>query len=217
MPLERFGPAASALVQEQLTSLGVAFLPSCRVERVLRGEARLAPEGRTVPADRVVTLPTLTGPSLSGLPHDAAGFVPVDAHGAVRDAADVYAAGDATDFPIKQGGLATQQADAVAEAIAARCGVPLTPAPFRPLLRGMLLTGAAPCYFETDLAGHHPGAAGTTPLWWPPLKVAGRRLAPFLAQQLGMGAPAPSSAPFSSRDELPAELAGSEDANLESG
>ena len=36
----------------------------------------------------------------------------------------VYAAGDATDFPIKQGGLATQQADAVAERIAARAGAP---------------------------------------------------------------------------------------------
>ena len=35
---------------------------------------------------------------------------------------DVYAAGDATTFPLKQGGLATQQADAAAETIAAELG-----------------------------------------------------------------------------------------------
>ena len=35
----------------------------------------------------------------------------------MQGANDVYAAGDATTFPIKQGGLATQQADAVAGSI----------------------------------------------------------------------------------------------------
>ncbi|MCW2951508.1 MAG: hypothetical protein JWQ48_678 [Conexibacter sp.] len=193
-PLEQFGPDASALLLDQLRSLGIMFLPSCRVERVLRDEAQLAPGRQVVPTERVVTLPTLVGPAVTGLPHDAEGFVPVDLHGAARDAVDVYAAGDATDYPIKQGGLATQQADAVAEAIAARCGVPLLPAPFRPLLRGMLLTGARPSYFETDLTGDQPGTSSTKPLWWPPLKVVGRRLAPFLSQQLGIPSPAPSGA-----------------------
>ena len=47
------------------------------------------------------------------------GFVPVDPHGRVAGLERVYAAGDGTAFPIKQGGLATQQADAVAETIAA--------------------------------------------------------------------------------------------------
>ena len=53
---------------------------------------------------------------------------------------DVYAAGDITAFPIKQGGLACQQADAAAEHIAARAGAALDPTPFTPVLRGMLLT-----------------------------------------------------------------------------
>ena len=43
------------------------------------------------------------------------------------DLAGVYAAGDGTAFPIKQGGLATQQADAVAETIAAAAGAPVEP------------------------------------------------------------------------------------------
>ena len=55
----------------------------------------------------------------------------------------VFAAGDATTFPIKQGGLAAQQADAVAEMVACAAGADIRPQPFRPILRGTLLTGAA--------------------------------------------------------------------------
>ena len=64
----------------------------------------------------------ITGPEIDGLPCDPHGFVPVDEYGRVEGVADVYAAGDGTDFPVKQGGLATQQADAAAEHIAARPG-----------------------------------------------------------------------------------------------
>ena len=136
-----------------------------------------------------MTIPLLSGPSIAGVPRDAGGFMPVDAHGAVRGVADVYAAGDATDFPIKQGGLATQQADAIAEAIAARAGAPLEPAPFRPVLRGMLVTSEQPQYLEADVAGTGGSRAADTPLWWPPLKVAGRHLAPFLAERFGATLP----------------------------
>ena len=94
------------------------------------------------------------GRGIAGLPADAAGFIPVNAHGRVAGAADVYAAGDATAFPVKQGGLATQQADAVAEAIAAAAGAHATPAPFRPVLRGLLLTGGAPLYLRAELSPH---------------------------------------------------------------
>ena len=40
---------------------------------------------------------------------------------------DVYCAGDAADFPVKQGGLATQQADAIAEHVAAAAGAAIDP------------------------------------------------------------------------------------------
>ena len=49
-----------------------------------------------------------------------------------RGAEHVYAAGDGTNFPIKQGGLGTQQADAAAEEIAARAGAEIDPQPFQP-------------------------------------------------------------------------------------
>ena len=114
--------------------------------------------------------------------------------GRVRDLEDVYAAGDVTAFAVKQGGLAAQQAEAVAEAIAARAGAPVDPAPFRPVIRGLLLTGAEPIYLRAELRADgtagvaaasgllQPASASSDrPLWWPPAKVAGRYLAPYLA------------------------------------
>lgn len=193
-PLEIFGGRASGRVREQLDALGIAFHACSHVTQILRSEARLAPSGVRVPADRVVTIPTLRGPALAGLPHDAEGFLPVDRHGAVRGVDSVYAAGDATDCPIKQGGLATQQADAVARSIAARAGAAVAPDPFEGVLRGMLLTATRPQYLEADTQGRSEPVGGPVPLWWPPLKVAGRYLAPFLAERFDLG-PAQASPP----------------------
>ena len=93
-------------------------------------ELRRRPEPLAV--DRTVTLPRQVGPHLAGLPADADGFVPADAHGAVVGTDDVYAAGDVTSGALRQGGLAAQQADAAAETIAARAGAPLDPAAVSP-------------------------------------------------------------------------------------
>ena len=102
----------------------------------------------------------------------------------MRGLRDVYAAGDLTAFPIKQGGLAAQQADAAAEAIAAHAGAPLDPRPFSPVLRALLLTGKTPVYMRVELGGGHgeTSTAADEPLWWPPGKIVGRYLAPFLAE-----------------------------------
>jgi sulfide:quinone oxidoreductase len=209
-PLALFGGRPSGQLLERLGELGIAFVSNVHVERMLRGEVRLAPGGRLLHADRVVTLPALAGPEITGLPRDAEGFIPVDAHGAVRGAYDVYAAGDAIAYPIKHGGLATQQADAVAEELAARVGVPLDPAPFRPVLRGMLLTGEEPQFLEAGVGTHQPEpTGGRSPLWWPPAKVAGRHVAPFLAARLGQPAPVePVSLSDWAPDAIPLELAG---------
>ena len=99
----------------------------------------------------------------------------------------MFAAGDATAFPIKQGGLAAQQADAVAEAIAASVGADIDPQPFRPILRGVLLTGGPARYLRADIsggAGDDSTISGEA-LWWPPDKIAGRYLAPYLSSQVG--------------------------------
>lgn len=195
-PLELFGPAASSAVRELLASRHVDVRTSSLPATVQHTRLVLA-GGDRVAADHVVTLPLPEGPHLPGLPCNSHGFVPVDAHGRVPGVPNVYAAGDATAFPLKQGGLAAQQADAVAEAIAAQAGVALRPEPFRPVLRGLLLTGGAPLYLRAEPhrlerhasvaiedGGRGHGRASTASgqaLWWPPAKIAGRYLAPYLA------------------------------------
>lgn len=90
--------------------------------------------------DRIVTLPLLDGPAIDGLPHDEHGFLAVDEHGRVHGAPDVYAAGDVTHHPIKQAGLACQQADAAADTIAAAAGIAIEPQPYAAVLEAALLT-----------------------------------------------------------------------------
>ncbi len=181
-PLSVFGPAASRALRDLLADRGITLRAGTSAVRIESGQLRLK-DGGSLVVDRVVTLARLTGPAIRGLPHDQGGFLPVDSHSRVAGLDDVYAAGDGTSFAVKQGGIATQQADAAAEAIVSSFGVPLKPAPIRPTLRGMLLTGIAPVYLRAGAragAGGHPHAT-VDPLWWPPSKIAGRYLAPYLA------------------------------------
>ena len=179
-PLAIFGGAASDAVAALLASASIEFVGSAYTQ-VEHGHLVVDPGGRRIDVDRVVSLPRLEGISISGVPADADGFIPVDTHGRVAGLPGVYAAGDGIAFPIKQGGLATQQADAVAETIAAAAGAPVEPKPFRPMLRGMLLTGGDNRYMRAGVAGGQgePVVAAHA-LWWPPAKVSGRYLAPFL-------------------------------------
>jgi CBS domain-containing protein len=189
-PLQLFGRAGSEAVQELLEERGIAVQTgSCPVELV-DGELRLVPEG-TIAADRVVALPRLRGPRIDGLPQAVEGFLPVDAHGQVHGLADVFAAGDITSFPVKQGGIATQQADAAAELIAANAGADIAPEPFRPVLRGLLLTGRQPRYLRHEITGGAGDASSASPepLWWPLAKIVGRYLAPFLGAFAGVEGP----------------------------
>jgi sulfide:quinone oxidoreductase len=177
-PLTLFGDRPSAAVAELLAAAGVEFIGASHVE-VADGAARLFPGGRALGAERVVALPLMRGPRIDGVPAEPDfGFIPVDRHGRVDGLEGVYAAGDATHFPVKQGGLAAQQADAVAEHVAARHGVRLEPSPFRPVLRGLLFAGGPDRYLRAVEPGE--GAAAAQALWWPPTKIAGRHLAPYL-------------------------------------
>ena len=181
-PLEAFGRTAGEAVEELLAAAGVRLLTD-RVAESFDGR-RLALRGaRALSADAVLTLPSLEGAGVLGLPQDERGFIPTDPHGAVRGARRVYAAGDGTAFPIKQGGLAAQQADAAAAAIAAELGAIENPEPFRPVLRGLLLTGDEPRYLRarSSAAGGDVSEVAFQPLWWPPGKIAGRYLAPYLS------------------------------------
>src|ERR1035437_4171579 len=92
------------------------------------------------------------------------------------------AAGDATEFAIKHGGVGSQQADAVAESIAALAGAPVKPEPFHPVIRGMLLTDEEPLYLTARITGGQgfSSEVSETPLWSPPSKIATKYLSPYL-------------------------------------
>jgi sulfide:quinone oxidoreductase len=180
-PLALFGPDAAAEVESLLKQAGIVLHTGTHVDRFEHGQLFLAPGDRRLEVVRVVTLPRLQGPAFDGLPADAAGFLVTDSHGRVAGVQDVYAAGDGTAFPIKQGGLACQQADAAAEHIAAYSGAAVKPKPFRPVLRGMLLTERWTRFLRHDAAGTggDTAVAGRA-LWWPPAKIAGRELSAYL-------------------------------------
>jgi sulfide:quinone oxidoreductase len=181
-PLELFGRRAAAQVAALLEERGIELVtgahPVCFDHRRLR----FAPGGE-VEADAVISLPRLEGRVFGGIPHDADGFVSIDPHGRVLGLERVFAAGDLTDFPVKQGGIATQQADAVAEAIAADAGAPVDPQPFEPVMRGVLWTGHEPRYLygrpsggygdQSRLSAEPEDGAATD-------KIAGHYFSPFV-------------------------------------
>lgn len=189
-PLEAFGAAASADVRAALEELGVRLHTSSVGVPSRPGRLHISPGDRRLRVDRIVTVPRLTGPALRGVPCNPDGFIRADAYGRVIGLADVFAAGDATAFPIKQGGLAAQQADAVAGSIAASAGADVTPRPFRPVLRGLLTGDGIARYMRASIAADAGDDCTLSEhaLWWPPNRLCGRYLAPFLSSRLGSGA-----------------------------
>jgi sulfide:quinone oxidoreductase len=179
-PLAIFGEPATGAIGALLRGRRIEVEPMKAVVEE-HGALHMHPGGSALSAGAVIALPEIVGPGVAGLPSDEAGFLPVDLHQRVHNVHDVYAAGDGTTFPVKQGGLATQQADVAAEHIAKRLGAAVSAPPFEPVLRGRLITGPDTLNMEHDLTGGHgEGAATLDYLWWPPGKVAGRYLAPWL-------------------------------------
>jgi sulfide:quinone oxidoreductase len=160
----------------------------CEVPRT--GLVVVHPGGRTVAADRVVAFPQLVGPEVSDLPSDGGGFIPVDEYGRVRGVDRVWAAGDGTDYPVKQGGVAAQLADTAAQSIAALAGVPMDVRPFAPVVEGVLMTGGTARYLRATPGG--PEGDGESVFaelrqGARPPKIAARYLGPHLSGRVSAG------------------------------
>jgi sulfide:quinone oxidoreductase len=178
-PLEILGARASRAIGDLLQQRGVSFRGSTFPFAVERGALVTAP-GPATPADAVVSAPQLTAATLPGLPTEARGFVPTDEFGRVDARDDLYVVGEASAQHLGHGGIAAQQADAAASAIAASINPAQAPRPFRPVLRAAVLTGGEPLYLRAELDGHPRTELATRPLWWPPVKIAGNHLGPAL-------------------------------------
>jgi sulfide:quinone oxidoreductase len=186
VPLALFGATVAEAVGERLQGAGIELHTDAYASPAGPGLLALAPQSRILHADRIVALPAQRGPAMRGVPTDEHGFIPVDAEGRVTGLEDVWAVGDATSFPIRQGGIACQLADAVAEQLAARAGAAVVPQPFRPVLRGRLLTGDEAQRLTAGVTGG-AGEGEITPqrLWSPARKVDGRHLSAALGPAPG--------------------------------
>jgi sulfide:quinone oxidoreductase len=166
-------------VRDDLAAAGVDVVTGVVVTET-DGRLIVQPGGESLEGQSVIALPRARARNVKGLPADEGGFIPVDEHGRVAGTENVWAAGDAIAYPIKQGGLAAQQADAAAQAIAAASGADVAPQPFRPILRGVLLTGRDRHWIRRDLEDSE-GEDKRHALWWPPTKIAGRELSRHLS------------------------------------
>ena len=186
-PLAVFGESVSTAVAGILADADIQTILGARVESS-SGELTVHPGGQQLRFDRVVAVPRLVG-AITGLATDADGFLPITSHCEVSGIERVYAAGDATDFPVKYGGIAAQQADAAAASIAAVAGAPIEPTPFDGVVHGALIKGRNQprLYFTARIEGGlaHDSRTSDTPTTSPEAKIAARYLGPYLNQLWG--------------------------------
>lgn len=184
-PLAIFGAPASNSIAELLTRAGIKTITSAYAEVPNAQEVIINPGDRHLEVDRVIALPELFGPEVHGIPLGDHGFIPVDPYCRVPGIERVYAAGDATDFPIKHGGIGSQQADIAAQSIAALAGASITPQRFNPVIHGTLLTNEKPQYLTAHITGGHGFSSEITdtPTRSPPNKIAAKYLAPYLQKR----------------------------------
>lgn len=180
-PLSIFGTRASAEVGRALDDAGVEAHYGVTADIASAGTAWIG--GHWLVADRIVSLPSLSGPRLRGLPSDRNGFIITDDAHRVPDCdGRVFAVGDGVAGAVHQGGLAAQAAGQVAARIAEITGTEHRSAPALPMLRGVLRTATGPLFLEAALDDPEgTSVASRKALWWPPSKVAAPWLSAFIA------------------------------------
>lgn len=198
-PLEVFGGEASRTVAALLESREIEVICGVRTFQPGKRTLTIQPDSQQLSADRVLALPALFGPKIQGLPADEYQFVrvgpwfDVEDH-PVRRHPGVWAIGDAASYPVKQGGVATQQADVVAVGVAAHLeGKPSVSQSFENVLRATLYTGGDPLYLSGTLvhgAVRESRVARSRPDW-ATQKIAARRLTAFLTELDERGAVSP--------------------------
>lgn len=138
-PLDVFGAENSASVSQMCAELGVVVYTDVTLETYDGTTAQLS-DGSRYPIDRVFAMPRVTGRAPEGVPTNDAGFVHVDDNELVQGTSNAYAVGDVTDFRVKQGGLASAQADAAISAIETALGTREVAEPFGREIEALLLT-----------------------------------------------------------------------------
>jgi sulfide:quinone oxidoreductase len=190
--LEVFGGEVSTEVAGLLADHDVRVVFGAAPRVAERGSLRLD-DGATVAAERVIAVPALTGRRVPGVPADFGGFVRTGALGHVEGLADVYAAGDMTSFPVKQGGLAAQQAATAAAVIALGAGASPHTTRREPVLRTQLFGIREPLYLEAaldPLGRPLPGRShvSSRPPWPSASTLVGPHVTAWMAEQHALAA-----------------------------
>lgn len=119
--IQAFGPRMDPEVTGEFRRRGITGLKEKRARAVEASQVRFD-DGTALPYDVLVSFPPhVASARFAGLPTDERGFLRTETEARqVEGFPDIYAVGDAGDFPIKQAFLALLQADAAAEHIAQR-------------------------------------------------------------------------------------------------
>jgi NADH dehydrogenase FAD-containing subunit len=132
--IQAFGPRLHEVVTEEFAQRGIEGHVGESVTVVTESEARYT-GGIARPFDHLIAFPPyVSAVRYDGLASDDRGFLEtvMDTR-QLAGAPDIYAPGDAGDFPVKQAFLAFLQADTVAEHIAAGLGEHAFERPFDPI------------------------------------------------------------------------------------
>jgi sulfide:quinone oxidoreductase len=118
--IQAFGPRLNTVVTGEFEERGIHGLKGFVVTGVEAGRVHYQ-NGETLPYDLLVSFPPYVAKEwYRALPGDDRGFIRVEPDSRrVKGHPEVFAVGDAADFPIKQAFLAFLQADAAAEHLAA--------------------------------------------------------------------------------------------------
>jgi sulfide:quinone oxidoreductase len=183
-PLAAFGGTVSQEVTARLERAGIALHAGAMVQVPEGGHVVVQAQGLDLHVDRIVALPRVAGPAIRGIAGGGAeGFIPVDRHCSVPGTGGhVFAAGDATAFPVKHGGIGSQQADVAAAGIARLAGAGVEAPEYKPTIRAVLLTGERPLYLTARLVGDRGfgGEISEESPWETDDKVIAEELGPYL-------------------------------------
>jgi sulfide:quinone oxidoreductase len=205
--VQAFGPRLHGVVMREFARRGINGFREHVVDRVEPHEV-LYRNGRSLEYDLLVSFPPYVGAAgFAGLPQDERGFLrtnPLTRQ--VLDNPNIYAVGDAGDFPLKQATLAVLQADAAAEHLSAELLGTLPTRRFDPVGVCLLdeldtatfaqvplrVTGLPerPVEVRPDADGRY--RVGSSPLW----RVGKKLLSLYVPWRFGGGSPFRAGLPW---------------------
>lgn len=209
--IQAFGPRLNEYVTAEFLRRGIGGLREHAVDRVEQREV-VYTNGQRLPFDLLVSFPPYVAATpFPGLPQDERGFLQTEL--TTRQLArhpDIYAVGDAGDFPVKQAFLALLQADAAAEHLSARILGTQPAALFEPTSLCVMeqldqatfaqvplrLTGdpTRPMEVRPDANGAY--RVGTSPAW----RLGKKLLGLYLPWRFGAGNPFHAGLPWKAMD-----------------